>query len=256
MKRITFVAVFALAVTAAHTQTRTGLCMLSASEKGEGATFIVHHTDCEEGNECGTSDHTNVPWSRWTGVSAQSLAQNGAALEARLHADAGDLRCNGSVHDGILTGHYTFASSADYSRQLQSLGLEEMPDRRLEGYAMLDVSIDYVKQLQAAGVTGLSSHHILSMKALNVTPTYISEMTAAGYPEHDAHKLTSMKAVGVTPEKVKEAKSLGFEPTQHELTQMCVFHIDRAFVEKMRSRGLKDLTLAKLVKIKVFKLDE
>jgi len=64
-----------------------------------------------------------------------------------------------------------------------------------------------------------------------------------------------MKAVGVTPEKVQEAKSLGFQPSEQDLIQMAVFKIDRPFVERMRARGLNDLTLKKLIQIKIFKLD-
>ena len=37
---------------------------------------------------------------------------------------------------------------------------------------------------------------------------------------------------------------------------MSVFKIDAPFVERMKARGLKNLTIAKLVQIKVFKLDE
>ena len=55
---------------------------------------------------------------------------------------------------------------------------------------------------------------------------------------------------------MQEAKSLGFTPTEQELVQMSIFHIDRPFVERMRARGLNDLTLEKLIKIKIFKVDE
>jgi len=37
---------------------------------------------------------------------------------------------------------------------------------------------------------------------------------------------------------------------------MGVFKIDAPFVARMRARGFKDLTIAQLVTIKVFKLDE
>jgi hypothetical protein len=65
-----------------------------------------------------------------------------------------------------------------------------------------------------------------------------------------------MKAVGVTPEKVRSVRAMGFTPTQEELIQMSVFKIDAPFVERMKARGFKSLTIAQLVQIKVFKLDE
>jgi len=48
---------------------------------------------------------------------------------------------------------------------------------------------------------------------------------------------------------------MGFQPSEQDLVQMSVFKIDRPFVDRMRARGLKDLTLPKLIQIKVFKLD-
>jgi hypothetical protein len=81
-------------------------------------------------------------------------------------------------------------------------------------------------------------------------------MSEAGYPELRAGKLTEMKAVGVTPEKAREAKALGFQPTEQELIQMSIFKVDRPFVERMRARGLTNLTLDKLIKVKIFKLED
>jgi hypothetical protein len=65
-----------------------------------------------------------------------------------------------------------------------------------------------------------------------------------------------MKAVGVNPEKVKAIRAMGFSPTKDELFQMAVFKIDAPFVERMKARGFKNPTIAQLVKIKIFKLDE
>jgi hypothetical protein len=81
-------------------------------------------------------------------------------------------------------------------------------------------------------------------------------MTAAGYPELHADKLTAMRAVGVSPEKVQAVRAMGFKPSQDELIQMSVFKIDAPFVQRMKARGFKDLTISQLVQIKVFKLDE
>jgi len=55
---------------------------------------------------------------------------------------------------------------------------------------------------------------------------------------------------------VKQIRDLGFKPTLDELIQIRIFHITPEFVHHMQGRGLKDLTIAKLVQIKIFKLDE
>lgn len=121
---------------------------------------------------------------------------------------------------------------------------------------MLDITSSWVQQIKDLGVTDLSTNKLMGLKALHVDESYIRAMAAAGYPELRANKLTEMKAVGVTPEKAQEARALGFQPTEQELIQMSIFKIDKAFVERMRARGLNDLTLAKLIKIKIFKLED
>ena len=127
---------------------------------------------------------------------------------------------------------------------------------RLQGYTMLDVTTEWVKAMKDAGVQGMTAENIMGLRALGVDPAYVHGMAAAGYPELDAGKLTGMKAVGVSPEKVQQIRAMGYSPTQDELIQMSVFKIDAPFVERMKARGFKNLTIAQLVKIKVFKLDE
>jgi hypothetical protein len=96
----------------------------------------------------------------------------------------------------------------------------------------------------------------MGLKALGVDPAYVHGMAAAGYPELKADKLTGMKAVGVSPEKVQAVRAMGYSPSEEELIQLSVFKIDAPFVERMKARGFKNLTIGQLVQIKVFKLDE
>ncbi|WP_263410870.1 hypothetical protein [Terriglobus tenax] len=254
MKKLSL-ALLALSL-AAHAQNRTGLCMLTAStNQPNTASFVINHSDCEGDGPCGTSN-SNMSWQRWS-ITSDMLTHEGAQVDARVDADAGEMRCNGIVHDGVLSGRYTFTPNLDYARQVRALGLEDgIADRKFEGLAMLDVSIAWIKRIQATGVTGLSANRLLGLRALHVEPEYIHALAAAGYPELRANKLTEMKAVGVTPDRIREIKAMGFNPSDRELIQICVFHIDKAFVDRMKARGMTDLTVAKLVKIKTFKLDE
>jgi hypothetical protein len=139
---------------------------------------------------------------------------------------------------------------------MEAMGFDDQNPDRLQGYAMLDITTAWVKEMKDAGVTEMNSRNLMGLKALKVDPAYVRAMAAAGYPELRASKLTSMKAVGVSPEKVQAIRAMGYSPTQEELVQMSVFKIDAPFVERMKARGFKDLTIAQLVKIKVFKLDE
>jgi hypothetical protein len=183
------------------------------------------------------------------------LQHEGVALSARLTGQAGEVTCGGTVHDGVLAGRFRFTANPAFAQQMASIGFDGILPRKQLSMLMLDITPAWTKQMQALGVTEMTTGRLSGLRALRVDADYIHAIAAAGYPELRANKLTQMKAVGVTPEKIAEAKSLGFQPTESELIQMCVFKIDRPFVERMRARGLKDLTLASLIKIKTFKLD-
>jgi hypothetical protein len=173
-----------------------------------------------------------------------------------MKAEAGEMRCVGTVHEAALRGTYSFTPDDAFVKRMEGMGFDDQTPERLQGYAMLEVTTGWVKEMKDAGVTEMTAQNVMGLKALKVDPAYVKGMAAAGYPELRAHQLTSMKAVGVSPEKVQAVKAMGFSPTQQELIQMSVFKIDAPFVERMKARGFKNLTIAQLVKIKVFKLDE
>jgi hypothetical protein len=258
--RMTVFALLLLGCSTGFAQALSGLCMLSSAQganQAGTAKLMLARADCDEGSDgCSDTNNSTMEWSRWTGVSAETLQREGATLTARMSADPGELTCNGNVHDDVLSGRYQFTPSEAFVKQMASMGFDGITPRKQLGFLMLDVTIAWVKEMKGLGVTELSTGKLMGLSALHVTPEYVRAMSAAGYPELRAGKLTEMKAVGVTPEKVQEAKSLGFTPTEHDLVQMSIFHIDRPFVERMRARGLSDLTMEKLIKIKIFKLDE
>ncbi|ADV82194.1 hypothetical protein [Terriglobus saanensis] len=247
--------------TIGYGETLSGLCMVSSAHNVvrdlDTADLLLHRTGCDnEEYHCGNSENSNIAWSRWSGVSPEALRQEGAVLTAEMKGEAGALRCSGTVHEGILAGKYEFTPNAEFVQKMAAMGFDEITTRKQEGFLTLDVTTGWVRQVKDAGVTELSTNKLMGLRALHVDPEYIRAMAAAGYPELRANKLTEMKAVGVTPEKAAEAKSLGFNPSEQELIQMSIFKIDRPFVERMRSKGLNDLTLAKLIKVKIFKLEE
>ena len=246
--------VFGLASAAAIAET-TNTCSIRAGRTEEKMSIDWERGDCVAGQHChqGNSD---MLWSKWSGVTPQDLEHEGAAVDARMKAEAGEMRCAGTVHDAALRGTYSFTPDPAFVKRMEAMGFDDQTPDRLQGYAMLDVTTEWAKEMKAAGVTEMNSKNLMGLKALKVDPAYVKAMATAGYPEMRAQKLTSMKAVGVSPEKVQAVKAMGFSPTQEELIQMSVFKIDAPFVERMKARGFQNLTIAQLIKIKVFKLDE
>jgi hypothetical protein len=236
-------------------------CTIAAGRSDGKMQFSWQRGECEPKAHCNEGDN-GMLWSRWTGVTAADLQREGASIDARMKGEAGEMRCAGAVHNSEMHGTYSFTPDMEFTHRMEALGFSfpsetsRQLNDRLQGYVMLDVTTEWVKAMKDAGVQGMTSENIMGLRALGVDAAYVHGMAAAGYPELDAGKLTGMKAVGVTPEKVQQIRAMGYSPTQDELIQMSVFKIDAPFVERMKARGLKNLTIAKLVQIKVFKLDE
>lgn len=261
MKRIGVALLLAGLSVAGRADTLSGLCMVAVSHNSvrdmDTADVMLHRSSCgDDRHDCGSSENSNIRWERWSGVSPEALGHEGAQLTGEMKGDAGELRCSGMVHDGVLAGRYEFTPNAAFVQKMSSMGFGEITANKQEAMLMLDITTAWVQQMKDAGVTDLSTGKLIGLRALHVDVDYVHAMAAAGYPELRANKLTEMKAVGVTPEKVKEAKALGFQPSEQDLIQMSIFKIDRPFVERMRARGLTDLSLQKLIQIKIFKLDD
>jgi hypothetical protein len=261
MKRL-LLALFAIASSAScMAQTMSGVCMISETQrvnKPAVTQLMLAESNCDKDNgngNCMEMSNSSVDWQRWTGVSNEMLQHDGSTISARLTGEAGEVTCDGTVHDSVLAGRFRFTANPGFAQQMTTMGFDGIQPRRQLSMLMLDITPAWVKQMQALGVTEMTTNKLTGLRALHVDADYIHSLAAAGYPELRANKLTEMKAIGVTPAKIAEAKSLGFQPTEQEIIQMCIFKIDRPFVERMRARGLKDLTLASLIKIKTFKLD-
>ena len=65
------------------------------------------------GQHCHQGD-SDMLWSKWSGVTPQDLEHEGATVDARMKAEAGEMRCVGTVHDAALRGTYSFTPDAAF----------------------------------------------------------------------------------------------------------------------------------------------
>jgi hypothetical protein len=105
-------------------------------------------------------------------------------------------------------------------------------------------------------VTGLDSGNLIALRIFHVDAVYINSLKALGYPAPDAGKLIALRVQHVDAEEVKQIRAMGYQPTLDELVQMRIFKVTPDFIRRMQARGLKDLTISKLVQIRIFNLAE
>ncbi len=256
MKSVLALAVMALALNAENSLTPiTGTCRIYAAERAGEVQFQFNHGTCLDDNDCHESNMTK-PISQFSGLSLEDFARNGAHINAELNAEAGKIRCSGEIKDAALHGEFSFTPDPVFVEHMRQIGFTGLTSRKLEVYAIFQVETSWLKALQTAGVQGITADNIVSLRIFHVDADYVQSLATLGYPMTSANELIAMKVQGVSPDEIREVQSLGFHPTANELIQMRIFKVNPDFIRRMQARGLKDLTISKLVKIRIFKLDE
>jgi hypothetical protein len=235
--------------------TLTGSCSVTATSNPAEADLRLERGGCEGFHNCG-STQTQEPLNAFTGFTLADLQREGARIDAVIHAEAGKVTCSGAVHDGRLSGDYTFVPDAAFVTHMQQMGFHDFDAEKLQAYTLFRIETAWIRSIQDTGVTGLDSGNLIALRIFHVDAGYINDLKALGYPAPDAGKLVGLRVQHVEPEEVKQIRAMGYEPTLDELVQMRIFKVTPDFIRRMQARGLKNLTISKLVQIRIFNLAE
>jgi hypothetical protein len=213
------------------------------------------HEDRDEGRDCHSSQ-MQEPFDAFSGFIRSDLGRDGAHLDAVLTAEAGTLTCSGTIHNFKLSGDLTFTPNAAFAAHLLKLGIQGITAQNLETYALFHVQGANIEALQRAGVTDIEAKNLASLSIFHVDPPFVESIRALGYPTPSAQKLVALRIHRVNPAEVRQIRAMGYQPTLDELIQMRIFKVTPDFIQAMKARGFQDLTIARLVKIRIFKLAE
>jgi hypothetical protein len=230
-------------------------CSITTGDKAGSLRLRMGDEGCESDQHCGNFSNDDMA-SRITGMTLADLARDGAQLTAEMKAEAGTFTCAGTVHGGALEGKATFTPNEAFVGRMGQLGFSGLDTDKLEAYTLFDIKTSWVESLKNAKVSGLTIDNLIALKIFRVDAGYVAAITALGYETPDADKLVGMKVQGVNAEEVRQIRALGLQPSMDELIQMRIFHVTPDFVRTMQARGFHDLTIARLVQIKIFKIDE
>ena len=236
-------------------RTLTGSCSITATSNGTEADLRLERGGCEGNGNC-SSTQTQEPVSAFSGFALADLQREGAHVDARIRAEAGTITCSGAVHDGRMSGAFTFVPDPAFVDRMLQIGFRDLGAEKLEAYTLFGIGIAWVQSLQAARVSGLDSGNLIALRIFHVDTDYVRSLTALGYETPDADKLVALRVQNVNPEEVKQVRAMGYQPTLDELIQMRIFKVTPDFIHRMQARGFNDLTISKLVQIRIFNLAE
>ncbi|MGA8744126.1 MAG: hypothetical protein WB561_23235 [Terracidiphilus sp.] len=230
-------------------------CAIGLNETASQFSLQISDTDCPGDRHCG-SNFSNESMSRFTGITLADLNDDGAQLTATLAAEAGTFTCSGTVHGHELRGDALFTPDSAFISRMAQLGFNGFDTEKLQAYAFINVTTDYVRSLQQALIQRINIDNLIALRIFNVDPAYAQSFPAMGYELPDADRLIALKVQGVNADEVKQIRALGYQPSLDELIQIRIFKITPDFIRRMQERGFKNLTIAKLVQARIFKLAE
>jgi hypothetical protein len=230
-------------------------CRIGLSKETGKFSLHIDQGECQGERHCGSS-FSNESFSRFSGISQADLAREDAHLTATLSAEAGSFTCTGTVHNRELSGDAVFTPDQAFIDRMAQMGFTGFDVEKLQAYAFVNVESTFARSLQQTGIRGITIDNLIALRIFNVDPAYAKSITSLGYDLPDADKLIALKVQNVNADEVRQLRALGFQPTFDELIQVRIFHITPEFIQRMQDRGLKNLTIAKLVQIRIFKLAE
>jgi hypothetical protein len=238
---------------AASLETLRSHCAIGASEEAGKLSLRIGDRDCFDGHNC-SSSFSNESFDRFIGFTVADLAREGASVTATLKAEAGTFTCAGTVHDSRLEGDSAFTPDTGFVTRMEQMGFTGFDSEKLMTCALIGVESGWVRSMQQTGIRGMTTDNIIALRIFRADPAYIKSITELGYDMPNADQLIALKVQGVNAEEVREIRSMGYQPTIDELVQIRIFKITPDFIRRMQARGLKNLTIAKLVQIRIFNL--
>lgn len=228
-------------------------CYVSIGDKSGTFRLQTDNGDCHGHGDCG-SNMSDLPSNRFTGINLSDFANQGAHLTATLAAEAGTFTCTGTIKEGELNGEAAFTSNSDFVARMEKMGLTGFDNEKLLAYTLFDVQTAWVQSLLQLGIHGIDSGNLIALRIFHIDPAFVHGLTSLGYAVPDADKLVALSVQGVNADEVREIRALGYQPTLDQLVQIRIFKVTPDFIRSMQARGFKNLTIEKLVQIRIFNL--
>jgi len=139
----------------------------------------------------------------------------------------------------------------EYAQAMSQLGLGKPSADDLIACKIQGVSPEVVAELKKDGLDVKSFQDAISFRIFHVDPEFVAGMRTAGFDHLTSQQLLSLRVQGVTPEYAKSITQQFPGITVDELLQTRIFRIDAAFIASAKSHGFTELTLKKLVKLRI-----
>jgi beta-lactamase regulating signal transducer with metallopeptidase domain len=138
-----------------------------------------------------------------------------------------------------------------YAQAMAQLGFGKLTADELISAKIQDVTAEYIAQLKRDGLEVKTIQEAISYRIFNVNPEYVAQMKAAGFDGLGHEQLMALRVQDVTPEYAKSIRQQFPSATVEDIVKTKIFNIDAAFIATAKRHGFNDLSLEKLVKLRI-----
>ncbi|MGD0627794.1 MAG: M56 family metallopeptidase [Terracidiphilus sp.] len=139
----------------------------------------------------------------------------------------------------------------EYARAMSQLGFGKLSADDLIACKIQGVTPEYIAELKKNGLDVKDVHDAISYRIFAVTPEFVAGMKTAGVSDLTSKQLLAMRVQGVTPEYAQSIVRQFPGATAEDLVKTRIFNIDANFIASAKRHGFTDLTLERLVKLRI-----
>lgn len=139
----------------------------------------------------------------------------------------------------------------EYARAMANVGFGKPSADELIACKMQGVTPESIQEMKKQNLEVNSLQDAVSYRMFQVTPDFVAGMKAAGFDNLGSKQLLSMRVQGITPEYAQNIKKQFPTATADDVIKTHIFNIDAAFIADAEKHGFKNLTLEKLVALRI-----
>ena len=139
----------------------------------------------------------------------------------------------------------------EYAAEMSKIGFGKLSADDLVACKIQGVDPEAIQEMKKQGLEVSSVHDAITYRIFQVTPEFVTQMKAAGFTNLNSKDLVSLRVQGVTPEYARSITQQYPGATIQDIVKTKIFNIDAAFIASAKEHGFKDLSLEKLVKLRI-----
>jgi len=148
-------------------------------------------------------------------------------------------------------GHEDSGHHAEYAAAMGATCFGKLSADDLIACKVQGVTPEFISGLKQGGIEVKTIHDAISYRIFEVLAGICDEDEGSRFANLTSQQLLAMRVQGVTPEYARTIVQQYPGATAEDIVKTKIFNIDAAFIEQAKKHGFANLTLEKLVQLRI-----